>query len=228
MAALGTCEQPSLSNKKMVFHVTNDTERSDITQGTMNDDDEFDCSQRAQLLRAVVLGANDGLVSIASLMMGVGAVKDDTKSMVLTGLAGLVAGACSMAIGEFVSVYTQKDVELAQRARRVRKNAGHEEETTNQRLKLPNPVQAAIASAFAFTIGGVVPLLAAAFIRRQHTLRLAVVAAAASLALVVLGGVGAVLGRTPMAKSSVRVLIGGWMAMAITFGLTKLIGTTGL
>nr|KJB19357.1 hypothetical protein B456_003G097300 [Gossypium raimondii] len=202
MAALGTCEQPSLSNKKM---------RSDITQGTMNDDDEFDCSQRAQLLRAVVLGANDGLVSIASLMMGVGAVKDGTKSMVLTGIAGLVAGACSIAIGEFVSVYTQKDVELAQRARRVRKNAGHEEETTNQRLKLPNPVQAAIASAFAFTIGGVVPLLAAAFIRRQHTLRLAVVAAAASLAL-----------------SSVRVLIGGWMAMAITFGLTKLIGTTGL
>ncbi|KAB2037962.1 hypothetical protein ES319_D03G112100v1 [Gossypium barbadense] len=201
MAALGTCEQPSLSNKK----------RSDITQGTMNDDDEFDCSQRAQLLRAVVLGANDGLVSIASLMMGVGAVKDDTKSMVLTGIAGLVAGACSMAIGEFVSVYTQKDVELAQRARRVRKNAGHEEETTNQRLKLPNPVQAAIASAFAFTIGGVVPLLAAAFIRRQHTLRLAVVAAAASLAL-----------------SLVSVLIGGWMAMAITFGLTKLIGTTGL
>ena len=78
---------------------------------------KFDYSQRAQWLRAAVLGANDGLVSIASLMMGVGAVKTDVKAMVLTGFAGLVAGACSMAIGEFVSVYSQLDVEVAQMRR---------------------------------------------------------------------------------------------------------------
>ncbi|KAG0449821.1 hypothetical protein HPP92_027098 [Vanilla planifolia] len=71
-------------------------------------------SNRAQWLRAAVLGANDGLVSTASLMMGIGAAKDDAKAMVISGFAGMVAGACSMAIGEFVSVYSQLDIEMAQ------------------------------------------------------------------------------------------------------------------
>jgi len=71
-------------------------------------------SHRAPWLRALVLGANDGLVSIASLMLGVSAVdQSSVKSMVVSGLAGLVAGACSMAIGEFVSVYSQRDSEKA-------------------------------------------------------------------------------------------------------------------
>ncbi|KAE9446937.1 hypothetical protein C3L33_21177, partial [Rhododendron williamsianum] len=92
---------------------------------------------------------------------------------------------------------------------------------------LPNPVQAAAASALAFTIGAIVPLLAAAFIR-NHKVRLGVVVAAASMALVAFGGVGAVLGKTSVVRSGTRVVVGGWMAMAITFGLTKLIGSNGL
>ena len=226
MAALRTCEQPSLSNLEMSIHVTNNVEKNDQIRRTA--EDEFDYSQRAQWLRAAVLGANDGLVSVASLMMGVGAVKDDIEAMLLSGFAGLVAGACSMAIGEFVSVYTQRDIEVAQmkRERRVRESGDNEEEA-DKRKRLPNPGQAAIASALAFSVGAVVPLLAAAFIR-QHKVRLAVVVILASLALAVFGVVGAVLGRTPAVRSSIRVLIGGWMAMAITFGLTKLIGTTGL
>ncbi|XP_061354923.1 vacuolar iron transporter homolog 4-like [Gastrolobium bilobum] len=190
----------------------------------------FDYSQRAQWLRAAVLGANDGLVSVASLMMGVGAVKEDITAMVLAGFAGLVAGACSMAIGEFVSVYTQYDIEMAQIKRdRVANinNSNNNDDEEAQREKLPNPFQAALASALAFSVGAVVPLLAAVFIR-SHKIRLGVVAAAVSLALLVFGGVGAVLGKTPVRWSCLRVLIGGWMAMAITFGLTKLIGTTGL
>ena len=62
---------------------------------------------------AAVLGANDGLISTASLMMCVGAIREDVKIMMLTGVAGLVASACSMAIGEFVSMYSQYDFELA-------------------------------------------------------------------------------------------------------------------
>ncbi|PSS29189.1 Vacuolar iron transporter like [Actinidia chinensis var. chinensis] len=189
-----------------------------------HDETDFDYSQRAQWLRAAVLGANDGLVSIASLMMGIGAVKTDVKAMVLTGFAGLVAGACSMAIGEFVSVYSQLDIEVAQMKRKRRKSRDKGETETDN---LPNPVQAAIASALAFTIGAIVPLLAAAFIR-DHKVRLGVVVVAVSVALVVFGGVGAVLGRTPVVKSGTRVVVGGWMAMAITFGLTKLIGSSGL
>ncbi|KAM7262448.1 hypothetical protein ACFE04_000131 [Oxalis oulophora] len=103
---------------------------------------------------------------------------------------------------------------------------GNNEETTDRR-KLPNPAQAAIASALAFIAGAVVPLLAALFIK-DHKLRLGVVITVVSIALVVFGAIGAVLGRTPIVKSSVRVLIGGLIAMGITYGMTKLIGITGL
>ncbi|KAK4339982.1 hypothetical protein RND71_041444 [Anisodus tanguticus] len=84
-----------------------------------------------------------------------------------------------------------------------------------------------VASAIAFSLGGIVPILASAFIA-NHKVRLAVIVAAVSLTLVAFGGIGAFLGRSPMVKSCAIVLIGGWMAMAITFGLTKLIGSTGL
>nr|GLL28659.1 vacuolar iron transporter homolog 4-like [Ipomoea trifida] len=187
-------------------------------QTQIPEEESFDYSQRAQWLRAAVLGANDGLVSTASLMMGVGAVKKEATAMILTGFAGLFAGSCSMAIGEFVSVYSQRDIQLSQM-----KRGGNEDE----KERLPNPLQAAMASALAFALGAVVPLLAAAFIA-DHKVRIAVVACAVSLALLVFGGVGAVLGKTPKVKSCVRVVIGGWMAMAITFGLTKLIGSSGM
>lgn len=187
----------------------------------------IDYSQRGQWLRAAVLGANDGLVSVASLMLGVGAVKENITAMLLAGFAGLVAGACSMAIGEFVSVYTQYEIEMAQKKREKQVSDVNGVGDVAQREKLPNPFQAAIASALAFSVGAVVPLLAAVFIR-NYKIRLAVVAAVASMSLLAFGMVGAVLGRTPVMKSSVRALIGGWMAMAITFELTKLIGSSGL
>ncbi|XP_071716583.1 vacuolar iron transporter homolog 4-like [Rutidosis leptorrhynchoides] len=182
--------------------------------------ENFDYLQRGQWLRAAVLGATDGLVSVASLMMGVGAVKHDVRAMIITGFAGLVAGACSMAIGEFVSISSQRDVEVAQM-----KRGGYNDES--QKDSLPNPVQAAAASAIAFMFGAIIPVLAAAFIV-DHKVRLGVVVAAVSLALVVFGWIGAVLGRSPVVKSCLRITVGGWMAMAITFALTKWIGSTGL
>lgn len=191
-----------------------------ITIPKNEDHDEIDYSERAQWLRAAVLGATDGLVSIASLMMGVGAVKDDVKAMILTAFAGLVAGACSMAIGEFVSVYSQLDIEVAQMKREAREDDVEKE-------KLPNPIQAAMASALAFSLGAIVPLLSAAFIT-NHKVRLGVVVAATTVGLVGFGGGGAVLGKTRVARSCIRVLIGGWLAMAITFGLTKLLASNGL
>ncbi|MCE5166837.1 hypothetical protein HAX54_027898 [Datura stramonium] len=209
---------------------------NDLEQQQVNldqqEEKEFDYSKRSQWLRAAVLGANDGLVSTASLMMGVGAVKKDIKVMILTGFAGLVAGACSMAIGEFVSVYSQLDIEVAQMKREKRRNnankpeggGGDEDEKAES---LPNPAQAAAASALAFSVGAMVPLLAAFFIR-DYKVRIGVVVAAVTLALMVFGWLGAVLGKAPVLKSSVRVLFGGWLAMAITYGLTKLIGSSGL
>lgn len=193
---------------------------------------EFDYSKRSQWLRAAVLGANDGLVSTASLMMGVGSVKQDLKAMILTGFAGLVAGACSMAIGEFVSVYSQLDIELAQMKRDKEGAADGQMDKggdgdNGEEECLPNPLQAASASALSFSVGAMVPLLAASFIR-SYRARLGAVIAAVTVALVAFGWIGAVLGKAPILRSSLRVLIGGWLAMAITFGLTKLIGANAL
>ncbi|GER47872.1 vacuolar iron transporter (VIT) family protein [Striga asiatica] len=192
------------------------------------DVDRFDYSKRAQWLRAAVLGANDGLVSTASLMMGVGAVKHAMKVMILTGFAGLVAGACSMAIGEFVSVYSQLDIERAQlRREKEREASGSAVGSGGDGERLPNPMQAAAASALAFSVGAMVPLLAASFIE-EYRVRMGAVVAAASGALAAFGWLGAVLGGAPVGRSAARVLIGGWLAMAVTFGLTKLIGSKGL
>ncbi|KAL3620902.1 hypothetical protein CASFOL_035814 [Castilleja foliolosa] len=201
----------------------------------LQNEDDHDYSKRGQWLRAAILGANDCLLSTASLMMGIGAVREDVKIMILTGAAGLVAGACSMAIGEFVSVYSQYDVEMAQLKRDQKKAMSNINITGNiddrqldvMREKLPNPLQAAAASAAAFSVGAGVPLLAASFIR-NYRVRLGAVVAAVSVALVVFGAVGAVIGNSPPVRSTLRVLIGGWVAMGITFGLTKLIGSSGL
>lgn len=198
----------------------------DIEQQTQEAAQEikvFDYAKRAQWLRAAVLGANDGLLSTASLMMGVGAVKKDVKTMILTGIAGLVAGACSMAIGELVSVYSQYDIEMAQMKR---EDMGAEELDAGKE-KLPNPWQAAVASALAFAVGALVPLLGAAFVK-DYAVRVGVVIAVVSLALLAFGGLGALLGKAPVVKSSLRVLIGGWLAMGLTYGLTKLVGSAGL
>src|SRR5664279_5075997 len=68
-------------------------------------------------LRAAVLGANDGIVSTASLLVGVAAASVDKGPLLVAGLAGLVAGAMSMAAGEYVSVSSQSDTEQADVAR---------------------------------------------------------------------------------------------------------------
>ncbi|RDX62860.1 Vacuolar iron transporter-like 4, partial [Mucuna pruriens] len=219
--------QASLNQAKFVLP-SNDLEQQP-TNLEIETEDNFDYSKRSQWLRAAVLGANDGLVSTASLMMGVGAVKQDIKAMILTGFAGLVAGACSMAIGEFVSVYSQLDIEVAQMKREKERGQSRERgegDTNEEKESLPNPLQAAAASALAFSVGAMVPLLAASFIK-EYKVRLGVVVAAVTFALVMFGWLGAVLGKAPVLRSAMRILFGGWMAMAITFGLTKLIGSMG-
>ncbi|KAG8493823.1 hypothetical protein CXB51_011128 [Gossypium anomalum] len=230
-----TTNGTSINNHKFTIPAVNDVEQQQASM-ELEPTDDFNYSKRSQWLRAAVLGANDGLVSTAALMMGVGAVKQDIKAMILTGFAGLVAGACSMAIGEFVSVYSQLDIEVAQLKRDKLRDQNREttdeeeeekEESKGEKESLPNPLQASAASALSFSVGAMVPLLAASFIK-EYKVRLGVVIGAVSLALAVFGWLGAVLGRAPRVRSAVRVLVGGWLAMAITFGLTKLIGSSGL
>ncbi|PAN41399.2 hypothetical protein PAHAL_8G032400 [Panicum hallii] len=180
-----------------------------------------------QWLRAAVLGASDGLVSTAALMLGVGAARpvgggddDDLRAVLLAGLAGLVAGACSMAIGEYVSVHAQLDVELAE-LERVGVAAGAGGGGGGRAAGLPSPGQAAAASALAFASGAAVPLLAAWFVTGYRA-RVAVVVATATATLAVFGSLGAVLGRAPGGRAGLRAVVGGLVAMGITYGLMKL------
>jgi vacuolar iron transporter family protein len=78
---------------------------------------EYHYTDRIGWLRAAVLGANDGIVSTASLMIGVAAANTSHSNILVTGIAGLVAGAMSMAAGEYVSVHSQGDSEAADLAR---------------------------------------------------------------------------------------------------------------
>ena len=82
-------------------------------------------THRTGWLRAAVLGANDGIVSTASLVLGVAAAGADTKAILVAGVAGLVAGAMSMAAGEYVSVSSQSDTERADLARESKELAAN-------------------------------------------------------------------------------------------------------
>ena len=79
--------------------------------------------ERIGWLRAAVLGANDGIISTASLILGVASAAASRTDILLTGVAGLVAGAMSMAAGEYVSVSSQADTEHADLAREKRELA---------------------------------------------------------------------------------------------------------
>ena len=85
-------------------------------------------THRIGWLRAAVLGANDGIVSTASLVLGVAAAGVNSQGILVTGVAGLVAGAMSMAAGEYVSVSSQADTERADLSRESRELAGSPED----------------------------------------------------------------------------------------------------
>lgn len=84
---------------------------------------EIHRTDRIGWLRAAVLGANDGIVSTASLLIGVAAAEAEHSAVMIAGVAGLVAGAMSMAAGEYVSVHSQADTEKADLARETRELA---------------------------------------------------------------------------------------------------------
>ncbi len=214
-------------------------------------------------LRASVLGANDGIVSTASLIVGVAAAQSAPATILLTGIAGLVAGAMSMAAGEYVSVSSQADSESADRAREENELAtvpdkereeligiyelrgldralaeqvadkltAHDALATHLRDELgmaahtaARPVQAALASAAAFTIGAslplaMVPLSPAAYLSWT-------VSITALLFLAVLGAVGAKAGGAPIGRAVLRVTFWGAIAMAATAAIGALFGTT--
>jgi VIT1/CCC1 family predicted Fe2+/Mn2+ transporter len=213
-------------------------------------------AHRAGWLRAAVLGANDGLVSTASLMIGLAAARVNDSFLITAGIAGISAGAMSMAVGEYVSVRAQNDVEESDRLLEIEHlavdpegeflelieiyvNRGltrelarevveqmHAKDPLEAHLRdelgqfestKARPVQAAVASALSFTMGGLIPF-AGAFAPTAGAVAVSIV----TFTLVGLFATGLISARTSGAavmKPTVRVMIGGCLGMAITAGI---------
>lgn len=220
-------------------------------------------SHRGNWLRAGVLGVNDGIVSVASLMLGILAANASNSTILTAGFAGLTAGALSMAMGEYVSVSSQRDSEHADMAieRRsleanpkeeleelahiyVHRGLGpklakqvaeqlhaHDAEAAHLRDELGidrdnivSPIQASLASALSFSLGAVVPILAALVF--PHHLGAFGIVVFSLIALGLSGATGAYLGGGHRIKAALRVFFGGAAAMAITTLIGHLVGRT--
>ena len=207
-------------------------------------------------LRASVLGANDGIVSLAALVVGVAAATTTMHTILITGIAGLLAGALSMAVGEYVSVSSQRDTERALLAKerselkefpekeleelvRIYERKGLDRETALlvatkltehdafaahvdvelgiNAEELTSPWQAAFASAMAFSAGAIIPLLAISV--PPADIRIWITFVAVFLALVVTGVLSAKVSGARVFPVTVRMVVGGSLAMLITFGI---------
>ncbi len=220
-------------------------------------------------LRAAVLGANDGILSTASLIVGVAAANGTHSAILVAGIAGLVAGAMSMAAGEYVSVSSQADTERADVEReRLEQQANPAFELaelaqiyvgrglepalakqvaaqltahgalaahTRDELGMTDaltarPIQAALASAAAFTVGAALPLIAA-FVMPAASVGghlASIVSGVSLLFLAFLGAVAAYAGGAKMGAGMLRVMFWGAAAMAITALVGKLFGAIAL
>jgi VIT1/CCC1 family predicted Fe2+/Mn2+ transporter len=216
---------------------------------------------RAGWLRAAVLGADDGILSTSSLMLGVAASGADRAGVLTAGVAGLTAGALAMAIGEYVSVGSQADAEVADQRREATELARQpsfeldeltgiyqrrgleadlarqvaqaltrsdplgshlRDELGHSDVLLGRPAQAALASAGSFALGAAVPLTAA--VLAGPSVRAAAIALAALVALIMLGIAGAAVGGAPLRRGTLRVTLGGALAMLLTYGIGHLVG----
>jgi VIT1/CCC1 family predicted Fe2+/Mn2+ transporter len=216
---------------------------------------------RTGWLRAAVLGANDGIISVSSLMIGIASADASQTNLAIAGVTGLVAGALSMAAGEYVSVSSQADLEradLAREGRELLETPGPELEELTQiyidrgveaslarevsiqmtkkdalgvhareelgisEITTSRPLQAALASAAAFAIGAVFPVIAAFFIPLSS---FAIVSSVLCIALLgILGAFAAKTGGASMAKPALRVMFWGAVAMGFSAVIGHIMG----
>lgn len=213
-------------------------------------------------LRAGVLGANDGIVSVAALVLGVIGSGASSQTIFISGLAATVAGAVSMALGEYVSVSAQRDTEkmlIAKEETELKDFPEQEHEelagilqgygmsrTTADKaaaeieqgdvlaahLKLElgmdsedltSPWAAAFWSALAFLAGALLPLLTA-FFAPQGSAAALVVAGVTVVTLAITGYISAMLAGTHRGTSVLRLVVGGALGLAVTYGVGMLFG----
>jgi len=152
-------------------------------------------------LRAAVLGANDGIVSVAGVLMGVvGAGVGDTE-VLIAGIAATVAGAFSMGGGEYVSVSAQKDTEVS--------HGRTKHEIT------ANPFQAAWSSFLAFVSGALLPMITVVIFPTD--LRVAAILIGVFVALTVTGVLAALVGKSSPIKGSIRIVVVSVITMVVSY-----------
>ncbi len=222
-------------------------------------------TQHIGWLRASVLGANDGIISTSSLIVGVASSGATHNGIMVAGIAALIAGAASMAAGEYVSVSSQLDTEKAdiaierleilndpeseklelaeiyvgrglerslavqvseQLMKKDALTAHTRDELGISDVVSAKPIQAAISSAAAFTVGSSLPLLAT-FLSPLANLIL-IVSCTSLVFLAVLGVLAAYVGGANMRVSAIRVTFWGALAIALTAMVGKFFGTTTL
>lgn len=220
-------------------------------------------AQRLNWLRAGVLGANDGIVSTAAVVVGVAGASSQVAPVVIAGMAALVGGAISMALGEYVSVSSQRDSEHALIEKEKEELATEPDQEFQeliglyeaQGLSTPtatqvaheltdrdvlrahlsaelnidpddvvSPWHAAIASAFAFTVGALLPMATITFL--PHPMRIIATFGAVLIALAVTGYIAAWIGGAKPMRAIVRTVSGGALALAATYLVGVLFGTT--
>lgn len=216
-------------------------------------------------LRASVLGANDGIVSMAGLVLGVAGATSSQSIILAAGIAGILAGAISMAAGEYVSVSSSRDTEKAllrkerhelkenpdaellelaviyerkglsrETAMKVAKEltakdafAAHVDAELNiDPENLTNPWHASIASAISFLLGALIPV--SAILLPPPELRIPFTVVAVIIALAATGYISARIGGAYVPRAVFRVVTGGVLAMAITYGVGRLFNVSGI
>ena len=212
-----------------------------------------------------MLGANDGIVSIAALLVGVAAATSETAPILIAGTAGIIAGSLSMALGEYVSVSSQRDSEASlikrerqelednpeaelqelaelyqQRGLTAATAAAVAQELTEHdavaahldaelginELERTQPWHAAISSALSFLAGSALPMLA--ILLGPEDNRIPLTFAASLLALGLTGAIGAYLGQSPIVRPVLRVMLGGAIALVISWGIGTALGVSGI
>jgi VIT1/CCC1 family predicted Fe2+/Mn2+ transporter len=207
------------------------------------------------------MGADDGLVSTASLMIGVAATAAGKGTVITVGLAGLVAGALSMAAGEYVSVSSQSDTEkvnIVQERLELATDPAHEleelssiyqkrgldsatalevarqlsrhdvlaahvrDELGMEPTSLARPVQASVVSAGSFGLAAILPI--AALLVAPADLRIPTIAMMTLAGLGLMGALGGHLANAPKTRSTLRVLLGGGLAMGVSALIGRFIG----
>jgi vacuolar iron transporter family protein len=216
-------------------------------------------------LRAAVLGANDGIVSVAGIVLGV-AGATESKGLILTaGMAGVIAGAISMAAGEYVSVSSSRDTERAllkkehwelknfpeeelEELAEIYEHKGLSKKTAHQVAKelhehdpfrahaeaelkidpdeLTNPWHASFASAASFLAGAVIPILAILIAPQSSQVFLTFIAVV--IALAITGTISGQVSGANVFKAVARVILGGIIAMVVTYSIGKFFGVMGL